>query len=180
MKKKLLFKNSTKYSQKLYDDFTHFHNEKNSASYDVFTIFILILLIYCIIATIKAKVIFLTVTFIISFLVFIVYRLFGPIYLYKKESNKEAVTEQQTFKFYFYNSYFKVRDNLESDKISYFKLRRVYETKKYFYLYLTKKYSLIISKASFTQGTAEEFSNFMKTKMKFKYSKHITKNSAKK
>lgn len=179
MKKKLLFKNSTQYSKKLYDDFTRFHNEKNSPSYDAFTIFILILLVYCIFATIKAKVIPLAITFIITFLIFIGYRLFGPIYLYKKESKKKAITKEQTFKFYFYDTYFKVRDNLDYDKITYFKLYKVYETEKYFYLYLTKKYSFIVDKAFFTQGTAEEFSNFIKSKMKFKYSKYA-KNSAKK
>lgn len=180
MKKILLFKNSTQYSKKLYDDFTRFHNEKNSPSYDAFTVFILILLIYCIFATIKARIIPLAVTFILSFLVFIGYRLFGPIYLYKKECNKKAITKEQTFKFYFYDTYFKVRNNLDYDKIPYLKLNKVYETEKYFYLYLTKKYSFIVNKTCFSQGTTEEFSAFIKSKMKFKYSKYAKKNSAKK
>lgn len=177
MKKKLLFKNSTQYSKKLYDEFTRFHNEKNSLSYDIFTIFILILLAYCIFATIRAKVIPLAITFIMVLLLFIGYRFFNPIYLYKKESNKKAITKEKIFKFYFYDTYFKVRDNLDFDKISYFRLYKVYETKKYFYLYLTKKYSFIIDKDCFTQGTAEEFSIFIKDKMKFKYSKYEKKNN---
>ena len=57
MKKKLLFKNATQYSKKLYDEFTRFHNDKNSLSYDLFTVSILILLIFCIAETIKSKIV---------------------------------------------------------------------------------------------------------------------------
>ncbi len=180
MKKKLLFKNATKYSKKLYDEFTRFHNSKNSLSYEVFTIFILILLIYCVITTIKAKMALLSILFIIVFIVFIGYRLFNPIYLYKKESKKKAITKEKTFNFYFYDTYFKIRDNLNFDKVSYLRLHKVYETEKYFYLYLTKKYSFIIDKTGFTQGTPEEFSNFIKSKVWLKYSRYEKKNSAKK
>jgi len=181
MKKKLLFKNATQYSKKLYDDFTRFHNNKNSLAYDCFTIFILILLVYCIFATIRAKIGLLAILFVLVLITFVVYRLFNPIYLYKKEVKTKAITKEKTFNFYFYDKYFKIRDNLNFDKISYLRLYKVYETQKYFYLYLTKKYSFIINKDGFTQGTAEEFSSFIKNKMWIKYSKcENTKNSAKK
>lgn len=169
MKKKLLFKNSTQYSKKLYDNFTRFHNKKNSTSYEIFTIFILILLAYCIFATINAKLIFLGITFIIVFILFIFYRFFVPIYVYKKESKKKAITKELTFKFYFYDTYFKVRDNLNYDKFAYFRLYKVYETDNYFYLYLSKNYSFIIDKKSFSLGSSKDFSSFIKNKVKFKY-----------
>lgn len=179
MKKKLLFKNSTQYSKKLYDDFTHFHNEKNSMSYEIFTVFILILLIYCIFATINARLVPLAITFIVVLVIFICYRLFVPIYTYKKESNKKSITKELTFKFYFYDTYFKVRDNLDYDKINYLKLYKVYETNNYFYLYLRKNYSFILDKKSFFLGTSEEFSSFIKNKIKFRYY-DCSKKSAKK
>lgn len=175
MKKQLLFKNSTKYSKQLYDKFTLFHNEKNSLNYDLFTIFILILFLYCIFATIQFKIFSLTILFILMFIFFVGYRIFNPIYLYKKETTKKEITDEKIFKFYFYNTYFKVRNNLDFDKISYFRLYRVYETKEYFYLYLTKKYSFIIDKKGFSLGTEKEFSNFMKNKMKFKYCRYQKK-----
>ena len=181
MKKNLLFKNATQYSKKLYDDFTRFHNKKNSFAYESYTILILIMLLYCISATIKAKIATLAILFVLALIIFIVYRLFNPIYLYKKEINTKAITKEKTFNFYFYDSYFKIRDNLNFDKISYLRLYKVYETQKYFYLYLTKKYSFIINKEGFSQGTAQEFSDFIKKKMWIKYSKYEdTKNSAKK
>lgn len=175
MKKKLLFKNATQYSQKLYNEFTRFHNDKFSLSYDIFTIFILILLCYCIFVTIQSKVVPLAIIFISVFILFAGYRIINPIFFYAKESKKKAITKEKIFKFYFYENSFKIRDNLDFDKISYFSLHKVYETDKYFYLYLTKKYSFIIDKAGFTQGTAEEFAKFIKKKLWIKYH---NKNSA--
>ena len=171
MKKKLFFKNSTKYSKKVYDEFTRFHNDKNSLTYDLFTLFILILLIYCLVMTIKNKIVFLAIIFSLTLLIFVGYRLFNPFFFYKKEVNKKAVSKEKTFKFYFYDKYFKIRDNLDYDTIYYFRLHKVYETNNFFYLYFDKKYSFIVDKSGFSQGTAEEFSKFIKNKMLFKYSK---------
>ena len=169
MKKKLLFKNSTQYSKKLYDIFINFHRNKFSLKYDLFTIFILILLIYCLIMTIINKIILLSITFALVIIIFVSYRLLGPIFFYKKEVRKKAITKEKVFKFYFYDRYFKIRDNLNYDTIPYFRLYKVFETKNFFYLYFNKKYSFIIDKAGFTQGTAEEFSDFIKSKMWIKY-----------
>lgn len=170
MKKKLLFKNSTQYTKKIYDTFTNFHNVKFSFSYDLFTLFILFLLVYCLIITIKNKIIFLAIIFALTIIVFGGYRLFGPIMFYKKEITRTSITKEKVFKFYFYDKYFKIRDNLNYDTIPYFKLYKVFETENFFYLYLNKKYSFIIDKAGFTQGTSEEFSKFIKDKMWVKYS----------
>ena len=170
MKKRLLFKNSTKYSKNLYDEFTHFHDSKNSLAYNLFTIFILILLIYCLVMTIKSKIVFLSILFTLVLIVFICYRLVNPIFLYKKEVTKKSIVKEKTFKFYFYDNYFKIRENLNYDIIRYLKLYKVFETEKYFYLYFNKNYSFIVDKSGFTQGTSEEFSKFIKSKMWLKYS----------
>ena len=177
MKKKLLFKNTTKYSKKIYDDFAIFHNDKYSLSYNLFTIFILILLTYCFIMTVKNGIVFLAIGFALAIVGFVGYRFFNPLLIYKKESTAKAITKEKTFKFYFYNSYFKVRDNLQFDTVPYHKLYKVFETNDYFYLYLTKQYSFIIDKNNFTLGSAEEFSLFLKSKFRFRYS-NVTKPSA--
>lgn len=170
MKKQLLFKNTTQYSKKVYDQFTRFHNEKFSLSYHLFTIFILILLIYCLIMTIKNKIAFLAILFTLVLIGFVGYRVFNPMFFYKKEVNKKAIAKEKIFRFYFYDKYFKIRDNLNYDKVHYFRLYKVFETKNFFYLYFDKKYSFIVDKTGFTQGTAEEFSKFIKNKMWLKYS----------
>ena len=135
MKKQLLFKNTTQYSKKVYDQFTRFHNEKFSLSYDLFTIFILILLIYCLVITILNKVVFVAILFALVLISFLFYRIFSPMLLYKKEVNKKVITKETTFKFYFYDNYFKIRDGLNHDTIHYFRLYKVFETRKFFYLY---------------------------------------------
>lgn len=170
MKKQLLFKNSTQYSKKVYDQFTRFHNEKFSLSYNLFTLFILILLIYCLVMTIINKVIFVAILFLLVLIIFLFYRIFSPIHFYKKEVNKKSITKEKIFKFYFYDNYFKIRDGLNFDTIHYFRLYKVFETKNFFYLYFDKKYSFIVDKSSFTHGTAEEFSKFIKNKMWLRYS----------
>lgn len=177
MKKKLLFKNSTKYSKKLYDEFTYFHNTKYFLTYEIFTLFIIILLSYCVFSTIKVKLAPLAIFFIIVLILFMTYRILGPTISYKKELKNKSITKEQTFEFFFYDKYFKIRDNKSYDKISYFRLYRVYETPKYFYLYLTKKYSFVIDKNGFSMGNAEDFKTFIKKKMKFKYSKYDEKSA---
>jgi len=175
MEKKLLFKNTTQYSKQLYDEFTLFHNKKNYLLYNLCTIFVLILFIYCLIMTIKYKVIGLVIIFTFAILGFIMYRLFSPIMFYKKEVKKKAISKEKIFSFYFYDKYFKIRDNLNFDKIHYYKLYKVYETKNYFYLYFNKKYSFIVSKNGFSLGTTEDFSKFIKNKMWLRYSNDYKK-----
>ena len=170
MKKKLLFKNSTQYSENLYNEFAEFHSAKFSLKYDLFTIFILILLLYCLISTILNGIYFLSIIFAITLFIFGFYRFFGPIKFYEKESTNTSITDTQTFKFYFYDRYFKIRNNSDYDKLSYLKLYKVFETKNFFYLYFNKKYSFVVDKSGFTQGTPEEFSKFIKNKMWLKYS----------
>ena len=173
MKKKLLFKNSTKYSKMAYNKFNQFHNKNNVLKYELFTLLIIILLIYCIVATIKAKVVSLMLLFLAALIGFIIYRFFGPIHIYKKEVTKKVITKTQTFSFYFYDKYFKIRDNLDFYKQFYFKLHKVYETNEFFYIYIDKQHSFLVNKSGFTKGTPEEFSDFIKKKVLFKY-----KNSA--
>lgn len=173
MKKKLLFKNSTQYSKKAYNKFNQFHNNNNVLKYELFTLLIIIMLIYCIVTTIKAKVISLAILFASVLVSFIIYRFFGPIRIYKKEVKKKAITKAQTFNFYFYDKYFKIRDNIDFHKQYYFKLHKVYETDEFFYLYIDKQYSFLVDKSGFTKGTPQEFSDFIKKKVLFKY-----KNSA--
>lgn len=171
MKKKLLFKNTTQYSKDVYNEFNRFHNNRNIHKYEFFTIFVFILLVYCIIQTIKAKIIFLSILFIVVLITFVIYRFIGPIHIYKKEIKKKSVTKSETFSFYFYENYFKIRENMDFHKISYLKLHKVYETDKYFYLYVNKQYSFILDKSGFTKGTDIEFTDFIKNKVWFRYKK---------
>ena len=60
------WQNATQYSKKAYNQFNQFHNNNNILKYELFTVLIIILLIYCIVTTIRAKVIPLVILFFIT------------------------------------------------------------------------------------------------------------------
>lgn len=173
MKDKMLFKNHTTYSKKTYNEFVQFHNKKYGLIYDLYTIVFLLLFIYCLIINIINKMLFLSIVFVILILTFLIYRVFNPIFEYKKEVSSKSISKEQNFFFYFYDKNFKIREKTRFIKIRYFKLRKIYETDKFFYLYMTKKHAFLIDKQGFTLGNSEEFSKFMKNKFKLKY--HLEK-----
>ena len=73
--------------------------------------------------------------------------------------------------YFFYEKYFKIKNKLGTSKLKYYKLYKVYETKEYFYLYIAKDYAFILDKNGFEIGSTKQFSQFMKHKMRFKFSK---------
>ena len=62
-------------------------------------------------------------------------------------------------------------NEIENTKIYYFKLYKVFETQDYFYLYLDEDTAFLVSKSGFKIGTPKDFSEFIKKKCIFKYSK---------
>lgn len=169
MNNKMLFKNHTTYSKKTYNEFVQFHNKKYGFIYDLYTISIFILFIYCLIVSFINKIFFLTIVFILSIFLFLLYRIIYPLFEYKKELSSNYVSKEQSFFFYFYEKNFKIREKSRLVKIKYYKLRKIYETDKFFYLYMTKNHAFLIDKQGFTLGNSKEFSKFMKNKLKLRY-----------
>ena len=60
---------------------------------------------------------------------------------------------------------------IDKTRVYYFKLHKVFETKDYFYLYLDEDTAFLVSKSGFKLGTPKDFSEFIKKKCIFKYSK---------
>lgn len=175
MKNKMLFKNHTTYSKENYNKFVQFHNKKYGLMYDLYTIIILLFIIYCLITSIRNKVLFLSIIFISAILVFLIYRIFHPIFEYKKEVSSKQISQEQSFFFYFYEKSFKVREKARFIKIRYFRVYKVYETEYFFYFYMSKKHAFLIDKQGFTLGNSEDFSNFIKHKFKLKYHLELEK-----
>ena len=48
-------------------------------------------------------------------------------------------------------------------------LHKIYETPDFFYLYITRENAFLVSKDSFSLGTKEDFSKFLKNKCRLKY-----------
>lgn len=166
---KPLFKNITKYNAKNYNQFIKFHGEKFNFSYNMYTIAMAILLIYCIILNIIQK----NITFILLFLTILIllflFRMYFPMKRYQKTKKQYSKNKETNISFTFYKFYFSVGEKT----FPYSRLYKVFETKDYFYLYTDDENAALVSKNGFNLGTAEEFSEFIKKKCFFKYKKEV-------
>jgi len=166
---KPLFKNITNYTEKNYKQFTEFHNNKYSVSYNIYTLVMSILLIYCVILNIKNKDVKLFLIFSLIFILFLVWRLYIPYKRYQKVQNDYNKNKNKCTKFTF--SFYKHYFTIDKKTLYYFKLFKVFETNEYFYLYIDEDNAALVSKNGFEIGSAEEFSNFIKKKCLLKYSR---------
>lgn len=164
---KPLFKNITKYNSKNYEQFIEFHGEKFNFSYNMYTIVMSVLLIYCIILNIVQKEIWLILLFLALLILLFLIRMYFPMKRYQKTKKKYSKNKETTISFVFYKYFF----SFGKKNVPYLKLYKVYETKDYFYLYLDEENAVLVSKSGFKIGNVEEFSEFIKKKCFFKYRK---------
>ena len=164
---KPLFKNVTIYNSKNYNQFIKFHGEKFNFSYNAYTLVMLILILYCIILNIIQKNIILMLLFLAIFALMIVFRIYLPGKRYQKTKKKFAEKKQTKITIDFFKFYFKIQQKV----YPYLKLYKVFETKDYFYLYIDEEHAILVNKNGFELGTVEEFTDFIKKKCLFKYSK---------
>lgn len=164
---KPLFKNITIYNSKNYNQFIKFHGEKFNFSYNIYTLVMIVLMIYCVVLNIIQKNILFILLFLAMLVLTLLFRLYLPMKRYQKTQKKYSKNKEASFSFAFYKFHFTV----EKKPFPYLKLYKVFETKDYFYLYLDEENAMLVSKKGFKLGTAKEFSEFIKKKSLFKYSK---------
>ena len=164
----LLFKNQTQYTKKNYQKYLEFHQSKYSNWYQLYTILIIILLIFCIISNIQYSNYILSIIFILILITFCFLRFKYPTKKIKKELKTEKFDKEKTFTFYFYNKYFIISDGKSKSKIHYFLLYKIFETDDFFYLYIDKDHAFLLEKTKFTKGNKKEFISFLKKKCWFK------------
>ena len=164
---KPLFKNVTRYTQKNYQQFVRFHNNKFNARYMLYTFIMSLLILYCVILNVLQKNIWFVLIFILILLGFLFIRICIPSIRYKKACNQYKNGKSDTFAFTFYNHFF----TIGKIRYYYFKLHKVYETKDYFYLYFDEDNAALVSKNGFKLGKPNDFSDFIKKKCLLKYSK---------
>ena len=164
---KLLFKNITIYNSKNYNQFIKFHGEKFNFSYNAYTLLMLVLMLYCVVLNIIQKNFVLFLLFLAMFALTIVFRMYLPAQRYQKTKKKFAQSKQTSVTIDFFNLYFKVAGKV----YPYLKLYKVFETKDYFYLYIDEENAVLVNKCGFKIGTAAGFTEFIKKKCLFKYSK---------
>ena len=88
---KILFKNTTKYSEENYAKFLQFHDKKYSFSYKLYTIVIIMLILFCIIAQVKYHNYSIAIIFCIALTLFFLWRFFHPITLVQKELKSDSI-----------------------------------------------------------------------------------------
>ena len=166
---KILFKNTTKYSEENYAKFLQFHDKKYSFSYKLYTIVIIMLILYCIIAQVKYHNYSIAIIFCIALTLFFLWRFFHPITLVQKELKSDTITKEKSFTFRFYERSFTIQSNKIFARTYYSKLYKVFETNDFFYLYVDKEHAYLIDKSTFSIGTPKEFSEFIKKKTFIKF-----------
>ena len=164
---KILFKNTTKYNSKNYNQFVEFHNNKYNTYYKLYTLIYVLIFLYCFIINAKQKNVLFSLLFILIILAFLIYRIFVPAYKYKKSSNKLKNNKQLICVFCFGEHYF----TMNGQKVYYIRLHKVIETSDYFYLYVDKENAALVNKKGFSKGEPSEFSDFIKKKSLFKFEK---------
>ena len=166
---KVLFKNTTKYNKKVYEEYLQFHSKKYKFSYILYTATIIALFLFCLISQVAYHNFTLAITFCIFISCFFLWRFLHPIAEVRKEFNSKKIQEEKEFSFIFYEKNFKIRDKLQFEVIRYSFIRKVFETPTFFYLYIDKTHAYLLSKDSFSIGSADEFSNFIHKKCWLKF-----------
>lgn len=168
---KILYKNTTKYSESTYLEFLDFHKKKFGLKYTLYTAFVIGLLLFCVVLQIKIHNLSLAIIFCIAITCFFLWRYLHPISEVSKDFNSDKIQNEEEFTFIFYEKYFKIRSGLKSDKVKYRELYKVFETSRFFYLYIDKTHSVLLDKENFSIGSSDSFSNFMRKKCWYKFKK---------
>ena len=95
-----LFENTTTYDSNLYAEFVKFHNKKYNLKYNLYTLFILFLIVFCMVLQFMYGNTFLGILFVIVMLAFLFWRVFHPYFFVKKEANSNKVKTIEKYLFF--------------------------------------------------------------------------------
>lgn len=160
-----LFENTTTYTSDVYAEFVRFHNQKYNLKYNLYTLFMLVLIVFCMVSQFLYGNILLGIAFVFFMIIFLIWRVFHPSFFVKKEANSDKVKKQLKNTYSFYDKYMQIKNTKDNIKLNYYKLYKVFETENYFYLYINKNYSFVLSKDGFSIGNSSEFYKFIKNKI---------------
>lgn len=164
-----LFENKTTYTKDIYFKFLEFHNKKFNFRYMLYTVVWSMILLLCIYLAFASKNRIQGVIVTMILIGFIAYRLLRPKKVVDKELKSDKVSTNNSNTFSFYDKNFEIKNNNGSFIYRYFMLKKIYETDNYFYLYVTRENAFLISKNTFSLGTPEDFSKFLKKKCGVKF-----------
>ena len=138
----------------------------------LYTAFIIGLLLFCLVVQVNAHNYSLAIIFCSIITVFFLWRYLHPISEVSKDFKSDKIQKEEKFTFIFYENNFKIRAKLQTSIMKYSDLYKIFETPTFFYLYTDKTHSMLLKKDSFSIGSANEFSNFIRKKCWYKFKKH--------
>lgn len=166
------FKNITKCSKELYNQFLQFHANKYGKKYKAETIIVIIALIYMIVFNIIYGNILMFLFIGIIFIIYILYKKVKQKKIVKKELKTSKIKNEEDIIFNFYNYYFDVILGNKKQRLRYYKLKRIHNDERNFYLYIEETQAFIVSKNGFINDKSKEFDIFISKKCRFKYKKN--------
>lgn len=150
-------------------EYLEFHKKTFGLKYTLYTVFILALLLFCLILQVKAHNYSLAIIFCSIITSFFLWRYLHPISEVSKDFKSDKIQKEEEFTFVFYENNFKVITSSKTYVIKYYHLYKIFETSTFFYLYIDKTHAMLLNKASFSIGSADEFSNFIHKKCWYKF-----------
>ena len=175
IKLKILFKNTTQYTKKVYDKFLEFHRKKYRIPYIAFNVIIIACILFCLILQIQYHNFNVAILICVILTVFVLWRYLHPIFEIEKEYKSDKIKKEKVFTFKFYDNYMTCEDLKHISKYKYYRLRKIFETDDFFYIYLNKSHAFLLDKSSFSNNCSSDFSIFIKKKCLMRYSKVIKK-----
>ena len=164
-----LFENKTTYNKDTYIEFLKFHNKTYNFSYMLYTIIWSAIFTLCMYLAYGTGNILQGIFVTVILICFVIYRIYRPKFIVNRELKSDKITDNNTNHFIFYDKEIEVKNNNGSFKYRYFKLYKVFETEDFFYLYVNRENAFLVSKKTFSLGTSEDFSRFIKNKCGIKY-----------
>ncbi len=175
---KILFKNTTKYSETIYEKFLEFHIKTFKTRYFLYTLFYVFLFIFVILYLVNINNLtsaYIVITVLIGFFV---WRYIRPMFVVKKEYESEKIKKEESFTFKFYDDYFSIENFDSVYKVKYKQLRKVYMTDSFYYLYVDKTHAFLLDKSTFYKNEGD-FYSFIYKKMTILKFRNKTKKQSK-
>ena len=169
MKLKVLFKNKTRYTYDLYAKYSAFHNETNFLINNLYNALVVFGLLFLVVLQLIHHNYQVVVAFGGILVLFVIWRLYYPLYIGKKEVSSNRITQEKEYTFTFYDKLFTIEDDNYIQEIKYKDLFRVRVTHDYTYLYTDKKNSYILDNTGFSHGNLTSFKPFLRKKVGWRY-----------
>lgn len=166
---KELFLNKTKCTQKEYDRFMQTQVKEHAVSELLYTLFNIAFFTFCTIFAFMNKEYKLGIIIIIGLLIYGWYKFIRPIKMVRKEKKSNKLIKEYVNTYKFYKNFFTTENPDGKAQTFYFKIYKVIETKTHFYIYIARDYAFIVAKNGFIDSDGEDFKEFIKKKVKFKY-----------